>query len=102
MTTGGVSVFDICGKYDNIEFYATMKNEQRKCGMLKKGETDTMKMYIAANPALCSGCRCCELACSLFHFGECNPELAGLNVIKDTFSDTLVLISSFRSRRKAG
>ena len=43
-------------------------------------------MHIAVNSALCSGCHCCELACSLFHHGECNPELAGVYVIKDTFT----------------
>ena len=53
--------------------------------MSEKEEALTAKMYIAANPALCSGCRCCELACSLFHYGECNPELAGVYVTKDTF-----------------
>lgn len=54
--------------------------------MSEKEEVLTVKTYIVANPALCSGCRCCELVCSLFHYGECNPELAGVHVIKDTFS----------------
>ncbi|MEI6308911.1 MAG: 4Fe-4S dicluster domain-containing protein [bacterium] len=30
---------------------------------------------------LCSGCRTCELACSLFHEGECNPTLARRRVV---------------------
>ena len=43
-------------------------------------------MYITANPAVCSGCRRCQLACSLFHYGECNLELASVHVTKDVFS----------------
>ncbi|MCX5970968.1 MAG: 4Fe-4S dicluster domain-containing protein [Coprothermobacterota bacterium] len=33
------------------------------------------------NEGLCSGCRTCELACSLFHEGECNPTLARMRVV---------------------
>ncbi len=30
---------------------------------------------------LCSGCRTCELACSLFHEGECSPSLARRRIV---------------------
>ena len=42
-------------------------------------------MNIASNSTVCSGCRLCQLACSLFHYGECNLELASIRVIKDVF-----------------
>lgn len=29
----------------------------------------------------CTGCRRCELACSLYHFGECNPRLSSIRVV---------------------
>jgi anaerobic carbon-monoxide dehydrogenase iron sulfur subunit len=59
---------------------------RRNLYMSNKEETLKVKMYISGNSTLCSGCRRCELACSLFHHGECNPELAGIHVLKDTFS----------------
>lgn len=46
----------------------------------------TAKIRIVVNSALCTGCRCCELACSLVHQGECNPELGVVRVTKDVFS----------------
>ena len=28
----------------------------------------------------CTGCRICEMACSLFHNNQCNPELSGIRI----------------------
>jgi len=30
----------------------------------------------------CVGCSLCEMACSLYHFEECNPSLSGIKIIK--------------------
>ena len=32
-----------------------------------------MSQYIAVAPAVCTGCRECEVVCSLSHLGECRP-----------------------------
>lgn len=34
------------------------------------------------NPSLCTGCRSCEMACSLHHEGKCSPALSRVRVIK--------------------
>lgn len=54
--------------------------------MEEKSKNRIVGTYIAVDLTRCSGCRCCELVCSLFHYGECNLELVGINIIKDTFS----------------
>ena len=41
-----------------------------------------MPQFIAVNPSVCTGCRECEVVCSLYHFGECNPEKAAIRVIR--------------------
>jgi Fe-S-cluster-containing hydrogenase component 2 len=38
---------------------------------------------ILIDASLCRDCQVCSLACSLFHHGECSPELARLRVVKD-------------------
>ncbi|MGI5839129.1 MAG: 4Fe-4S dicluster domain-containing protein [bacterium] len=38
-------------------------------------------MKIGLNEALCSGCRVCQLVCSLQHFGENNPKKAALKIL---------------------
>lgn len=38
---------------------------------------------IEINPEVCSGCRACELACSFFHSGTFDPEVARIHVGKD-------------------
>ncbi len=43
------------------------------------------KFRITFDGAICSGCRCCELACSLFHEGQCNPFLARIHVTPKVF-----------------
>lgn len=37
---------------------------------------------IVVNKDLCSGCGICELACSLYHEGQCNPSLSRIDVEK--------------------
>ena len=54
--------------------------------MSEKDEAHVSRMYIASDPVSCGGCRRCQLACSLFHYGECNLELAGVRVTKNVFS----------------
>jgi carbon-monoxide dehydrogenase iron sulfur subunit len=54
--------------------------------MSEKIEAPVAKMYVASDSAICGGCRRCELVCSLFHYGECNLELASVRVNKDAFS----------------
>ncbi|NYT01731.1 MAG: 4Fe-4S dicluster domain-containing protein [Methanosarcinales archaeon] len=34
------------------------------------------------DPSLCTGCRTCEMACSLYHEGACSPQLSRTRVIK--------------------
>ena len=41
--------------------------------------------YLYVYPEKCSGCRECSLACSLFHYGECNPKKAAITVVRDEF-----------------
>ncbi len=41
-----------------------------------------MAQYISVNHSVCTGCRECEVACSLYHFGECNPERAAIRIIR--------------------
>lgn len=42
-----------------------------------------MRQYIAVNPEGCTGCRECEMVCSLYHFGECNPERSAVRVVRN-------------------
>ena len=41
-----------------------------------------MPQFIAVDHVLCTGCRECEVVCSLYRFGECNPERAAIRVIR--------------------
>lgn len=41
-----------------------------------------MSEFIAVNHSVCTGCRECEVICSLFHFGECNPDRSAIRVIR--------------------
>lgn len=54
--------------------------------MSEKSESSPSNMFVASDSAICGGCRRCEMACSLFHHGECNMELASIHVNKDVFS----------------
>lgn len=40
-----------------------------------------MPTYIAIDHTLCTGCRMCELVCSLHHFGECNTQRSAIRVL---------------------
>lgn len=50
------------------------------------------RLLIRSNPSLCSTCLSCQLACSLFHEGECNLSLARLHIFHDPLagSDNLI------------
>jgi len=41
-----------------------------------------MRHFIAVEHEHCTGCRTCELICSLYHFGECNPTKSAIQVIR--------------------
>lgn len=41
------------------------------------------KGVIVADTTLCSGCRSCVAACTVFNDGECQPDLARIQVVKD-------------------
>ena len=41
-----------------------------------------MKKILMVNPQLCTGCRICELVCSLSRDGECNPLKSCIRVLK--------------------
>ena len=40
---------------------------------------------VQVNEKLCLACRECEVACSLFHEGQCNPELSRIRMIANDF-----------------
>ncbi len=42
-----------------------------------------MPKVISIDPDRCTGCRVCEIACSLEHTGECNPNRSRIKVMKD-------------------
>lgn len=43
----------------------------------------TQRTRLVVHPELCRDCQACTLACSLYHEGECNLNLARLRVYKD-------------------
>ena len=49
-------------------------------------------MKILIDASLCRDCQACTLACSLFHQGECSPELARLRVKKDLAQGNVEII----------
>ena len=42
-----------------------------------------MAQFISVNPTGCTGCRECEMICSLYHFAESNPELSAVRVARN-------------------
>jgi Fe-S-cluster-containing dehydrogenase component len=38
--------------------------------------------YLFVEPELCTGCRVCEMVCSLGHEGACSPRLSRIRVVK--------------------
>ena len=41
-----------------------------------------MSHFIAVDHEHCTGCKTCELLCSLYHYGECNPQKSAVRVIR--------------------
>jgi len=41
-----------------------------------------MESFIAVDHLHCTGCKTCELLCSLYHFGQCNPLKSAIHVIR--------------------
>ena len=41
-----------------------------------------MQKMIVVQPMECAGCRTCEMACSLVHFGVCSPALSSIRVVE--------------------
>ena len=41
-----------------------------------------MSHFIAVDHQDCTGCKTCEVVCSLYHFGECNPWKSAIRVIR--------------------
>jgi anaerobic carbon-monoxide dehydrogenase iron sulfur subunit len=41
-----------------------------------------MSYFIAIDHEHCTGCKACEMVCSLYHFGECNPWKSAIRVIR--------------------
>ena len=41
-----------------------------------------MNRFIAVEHKKCTGCRTCQLLCSLYHFGESNPTKSAVRVIR--------------------
>jgi Fe-S-cluster-containing hydrogenase component 2 len=37
---------------------------------------------LLVDPSRCTGCRTCEMACSLYHDGKCSPVLSRIRIIK--------------------
>jgi len=38
--------------------------------------------FVAIDNLPCTGCKTCELVCSLYHFGECNPRRSAIRIIR--------------------
>ena len=41
-----------------------------------------MEGVIAINHANCTGCRTCEMLCSLYHFGICSPSKSAVQIVR--------------------
>lgn len=41
--------------------------------------------YLFFYPEKCTGCKQCAIACSLKHFGECNPKKGAISILRDEF-----------------
>lgn len=54
-----------------------------------------MSKFVSVNPTVCTGCRECEVVCSLYHVGECNPARSAIRVTRrerDGLVDVLPLV----------
>jgi len=41
-----------------------------------------MGSFVAVDHLHCTGCKTCEMICSLYHFGQCNPLKSAIRVIR--------------------
>lgn len=46
------------------------------------GKEVGMPHFIAVDHVPCTGCKACEVVCSLYHFGECNPGRSAIHVVR--------------------
>jgi Fe-S-cluster-containing hydrogenase component 2 len=46
-------------------------------------------MRLVINKHKCSGCHICELVCSVYHFGEANPEKSAIRIHKDDLNTSI-------------
>ena len=53
-----------------------------------------MSKVITIDASKCTGCRMCEVACSLKHEGECNPERSRIRVIRTEENGQLEFVPS--------
>jgi carbon-monoxide dehydrogenase iron sulfur subunit len=49
-----------------------------------------LRNFIFVDHSRCTGCKSCEMVCSLYHFQECNPKLSAIRIIRKE-RDGLVL-----------
>jgi Fe-S-cluster-containing hydrogenase component 2 len=49
--------------------------------MIKKGVKAVATKVLVSDPKKCTGCKLCELACSLRKVGECNPAKSRIRII---------------------
>ncbi|MGE5594275.1 MAG: 4Fe-4S dicluster domain-containing protein [Betaproteobacteria bacterium] len=54
--------------------------------VLRRGNDMDIRVF---NPEKCTGCRNCELACSIAHFGAFNPKRARIQVLRRGCSEEL-------------
>ncbi len=52
---------------------------------LGKLAVPTANGYIMFDPALCTGCQSCEAACTTYNYGNSNPSLSRIQIIRDPF-----------------
>lgn len=53
-----------------------------------------MGFVITVEPEKCTGCRMCEVGCSLRNMGECNPERSRIRVIREQTDGQLEFVPS--------
>jgi len=51
-----------------------------------------MRHYIEVEHEKCSGCKSCEMVCSLVHFDECNPAKSAIRVVRKEVNGTAYCI----------
>ncbi len=51
-----------------------------------------MQKAIVPFQEICTGCRSCELACSIFHFGHINPKHSRISIFKKGLANDLAVV----------